>query len=193
MRSQTTNVSAPARTVNSLRTFIHNASYLRTWYSDRYRLPDAIGIVAYCPRWVLELLTVDMTWQAPGDDTLAFTAAQVQAAVSAHGIRLVWTLESDVAGEDLTGVATPDFTFPDSFHLLAFPEGGFTFLDGGTLDFGIVRDSATNAKNRFETFFESFEGVAKTGYQGFNVDMPLCMNGAAAALVTQACANGGGG
>jgi hypothetical protein len=193
MRALTTDATAPPRTVNSLRTFIYNAGYLRAWYSDRYRLPDAIGIVAYAPRWVLELMTVDMTWQAPGDDTLRFTDAAVQAAVAAHGIRIVWTLESDVADEDLTGVATPDFELPASFHLLAFPEGGFTFLDGGTLDFGIVRDSATNAKNRFETFFESFEGVAKTGYQGFNVEMPLCMNGAAAALATQACANTGGG
>jgi hypothetical protein len=189
MRAQATTATAPALTVNTLRTLIHNAAYLRAWYRDRYRLPDSISLVAYAPRWVLDMVAVDMSWQAPGDDTLGFSNAQVQSAVAAHGVRIVWTLESDVAGDDLTGVAAPDFTFPADFAMLAFPEGAFTFLDGGTLDFGIVRDSATNAKNRFETFFESFESVARTGYVAFNVTTPLCLNGAAAALVAQACAN----
>ena len=40
------------------------------------------------------------------------------------------------------------------------------FLDGGTLDVGIVRDSTLNATNEAQIFVEPFEAVAFRGVPG---------------------------
>ncbi len=38
--------------------------------------------------------------------------------------------------------------------------GRMVFIDGGTLDFGIIRDSTLNARNDFQIFGETFKNVA---------------------------------
>jgi hypothetical protein len=189
MRSSAVSVTAPALTVNSLRALMQAVGFLRQWFEDKYRLPTGLGLVAYLPRWLAVMTAIDMSWQAPGDNTIAFATADVERALANYGVRIVWTMESEIAGQDLTNQATPTFVFPSDVQMLIFPSGTYTFLDGGTLDLGIVRDSTLNEANKFETFFESFEGVCKTGYESINATIPLCQSGAAAALAAQACAN----
>jgi len=50
--------------------------------------------------------------------------------------------------------------WPVSASWNIFPEGAFQFLDGGSLDLGIVRDSTLDGTNDYETFVETFESVA---------------------------------
>ena len=192
MRAQATACTAPALTVNSMRALNLALSYARAWYEDRYRVPEGFPLQTWLPGWLADMVAVDMSWQAPGDNTIGWTDSDVEAIFSRWQTRVTWTMESDLTGQDLTGITTPAFNYPGHVQMLIAPVGSYTFLDGGTLDFGIVRDSTTNAKNRFETFFESFEAVARTGYPGLNINVPICLNGAAAALATQAtCANTG--
>jgi len=51
--------------------------------------------------------------------------------------------------------------YPATFSWLLFAEGTFLFLDGGTLDIGVVRDSTLVGTNDYIQFTENFEGVAR--------------------------------
>jgi hypothetical protein len=82
---------------------------------------------------------------------------------------------------DGTGTAAL-LDFPDVVESYVFPEGSVQFLDGGTLDLGVVRDSRTNAANRYETFVETFEGVAKRRGDLYAVRSTLQPTGTASGL-----------
>jgi hypothetical protein len=56
------------------------------------------------------------------------------------------------------------------------------FLDGGTLDLGIIRDSTLVGTNDYKMFIETFENVAKVGIESLAVTSTININGAAAAL-----------
>ena len=56
------------------------------------------------------------------------------------------------------------------------------FLDGGTLDLGIIRDSTLVGTNDYKMFVETFEGVAKVGVESLKVTSTINVNGVAAAL-----------
>jgi hypothetical protein len=56
------------------------------------------------------------------------------------------------------------------------------FLDGGTLDVGIIRDSTLVGTNDYKMFVETFEGIAKVGVESLQVTSTIQVNGARAAL-----------
>jgi hypothetical protein len=72
--------------------------------------------------------------------------------------------------------------FTDTFIWYLFAEGTFLFLDGGTLDLGIIRDSTLVGTNDYKMFVETFEGVAKVGVESLKVVSTINVNGVAAAL-----------
>jgi hypothetical protein len=72
--------------------------------------------------------------------------------------------------------------FPDTFRWFLFAEGTFLFLDGGTLDLGIIRDSGLVGTNDYKMFVETFEGLAKVGIESLAITSTISINGAAAAL-----------
>jgi hypothetical protein len=77
--------------------------------------------------------------------------------------------------------------FPDIFRWFVEYEGDFLFLDGGELDLGVVRDTGLNAVNKYETFYETFEGLHFRGSEKpLVVTSTMNPNGAAAALVATA-------
>lgn len=45
--------------------------------------------------------------------------------------------------------------------VLAFQEGTFLYIDGGTLELGIVRDSVLTATDDFQIFGETYEAVTR--------------------------------
>jgi hypothetical protein len=72
--------------------------------------------------------------------------------------------------------------FPDTFKWFLFAEGTFLFLDGGTLDLGIIRDSTLVGTNDYKMFVETFEAVAKVGIESLKITSTINVNGVAAAL-----------
>jgi hypothetical protein len=72
--------------------------------------------------------------------------------------------------------------FPDTFIWYMFAEGSFLFLDGGTLDLGIIRDSTLVGTNDYKMFVETFENVAKVGVESIQVTSTISVNGVASAL-----------
>ena len=67
--------------------------------------------------------------------------------------------------------------WPSDVHWYLYPEGSFLFLDGGTLDLGLVRDSTLNDTNDFQVFAETFEAVAFVGVESLAVTSTVCPNG----------------
>jgi hypothetical protein len=73
--------------------------------------------------------------------------------------------------------------FPTTIVWYLFAEGTFLFLDGGTLDLGIVRDSALVSTNDYRMFVETFEGVAKVGIESIKVTTTTHIAGGVAGTV----------
>ena len=59
-----------------------------------------------------------------------------------------------------------------------FAEGTFLFLDGGTHDIGIVRDSTLVGTNDYIQFTENFEAVAMVGVESYKVTSTFTGTGA---------------
>jgi hypothetical protein len=74
--------------------------------------------------------------------------------------------------------------FPTSVVWYIYPEGSFLFLDGGTLELGIVRDSTLNNTNDYRIFGESFEQVAFVGPESLEVETTLCPTGTTGGTAT---------
>jgi hypothetical protein len=77
--------------------------------------------------------------------------------------------------------------FPPTVVWYLFPEGSFLYLDGGTLELGIVRDSVLNKTNDFQIFGETFESVAYVGVESLAVVSTVCDNGAVSNPITVTC------
>ncbi|CAI7980210.1 hypothetical protein FRAHR75_770002 [Frankia sp. Hr75.2] len=79
------------------------------------------------------------------------------------------------------GSAVAGTWWPSRLVFFMFPEGTHVFLDGGKLDLGVIRDSTLNATNKYQTFVEPFEGLAKRGYESLQVTVPVRATGVSVA------------
>ena len=104
---------------------------------------------------------INVTWSLDGEASTGSSAAQVFGAQNAGALN----------------------KFPENVVWYLFSEGTFLFLDGGTLDLGLVRDSSLNATNDYKMFVETFEGVAKVGIESLRITTALEIKGTATGLV----------
>jgi hypothetical protein len=81
------------------------------------------------------------------------------------------TVNSQVYDNAAAGAALPGF--PNTIDALFFVTGTKLFLDGGSLDLGLVRVSTLNSRNRYRQFSETFEGVADRGVENLRVIMSV--------------------
>ena len=124
-------------------------------------------------------MAADLALAMPGDNTLN-AYAEIDGYLAARGVVVSYSLDQDVYGAQGAGSALLEFA--DSFTWYLFAEGTFLFLDGGTLDLGIIRDSSLVGSNDYKMFVETFEGVAKVGVEGLAITSTIAVNGVAAAL-----------
>jgi hypothetical protein len=124
-------------------------------------------------------MAADLTLAMPGDGTLAVSKAEIDGYLATLNVDLVASLDATVFGSQ--GAAAL-LEFPDSFVWYLFSEGTFLFLDGGTLDLGIIRDSSLVGTNDYKMFIETFENVAKVGIESLAITSAISVNGVAAAL-----------
>lgn len=174
-------------------------------YRSRHRMGENDKLHAIFPHWFKNALRADLTKQAPGDGretTFELADSKIATWFNVRGINVTWTLEGEsgqvfgpqtegTAGAGTDGVegnADDTYTpaaldgFPTSLVWYIFSEGTFVFLDGGTLDLGLVRDSTLNGTNDYQIFLETFEGVAKVGIESLRVESQLRLVGSASAL-----------
>jgi hypothetical protein len=173
------------------------------YYRNRHRLNSRVMLRTIMPQWVINLLQTDLarrfTMASPGD-LFAIAQAELERWFSTRGVNVTWHLDG-LAGATVSGVVVAQQFYDDSVagavvpqypanvDSLLFVEGDWLLLDGGTLDLGLVRDSELNKRNRYQTFIETFEGVAFTGKESLRLVLPLRPDGSAAG--TKAVPGGG--
>ena len=192
------------------RDFLNGLSVAVAGFRSRHRLGNDFKFRAILPIWFRDAIRADMLLQIAGDGqdaTFGLTDATIDRWISERGVNVTWTLDGEVSGPDgygksqyftnpyatgsptLSGADVEPGTeeaieeFPDEVVWYLFPEGGFVFLDGGTLDLGIVRDSVLNSKNDYQIFVETFEGLIKRAPETFRVTTPLNILGATTGTV----------
>jgi len=151
-------------------------------YRARHRLDADAPLRAIIPAWVKDAMAADLTLAAPGDSTLnAYT--EIDAYIASRGIIATYALDTS-AGASAFGAQSGGAMneFPDTFVWYLFAEGSFLFLDGGTLDLGVIRDSTLVGTNDYKMFVETFENVALVGVESLQVTSTINVNGVAAAL-----------
>lgn len=148
-------------------------------YRSRHRLDPAMQLKAIAPSWVKDAMRADLVLAMPGDNSINVADAEIEGYLAARGVNITWSPDMTVFGAQSSGAMTE---FPDSFDWYLFAEGTFLFLDGGTLDLGIIRDSTLVGTNDYKMFVETFEGIAKVGVESIKVTSTINVNGVAAAL-----------
>jgi hypothetical protein len=148
-------------------------------YRSRHRIDPQTTLKAIIPSWVYDAMAADLTLSMPGDGTLAVSKSEIDGYLSTVNVDLVASLDATVFGAQ---GASALLEFPDSFVWYLHAEGTFLFLDGGTLDLGIIRDSSLVGTNDYKMFVETFEGLAKVGIEALKITSTISINGVAAAL-----------
>lgn len=198
-----TDVTA-ASYLGAARDFLNQVDRAAVAYRNRRRMAPGETLRVIAPEWLAHLIRSDLVNEMPGngrDENFALAASKLNSWFSVRNINVTWTIDGEaaVADPDGTGplVASPAQIFgaqaagalldyPSSVVWYLFAEGTFLFLDGGTLDLGLVRDSTLNATNDYKMFVETFEGLAMRGHESLRVVSPLNDSGAVAGTVTPA-------
>jgi hypothetical protein len=178
-----------------LLTALHQAVYA---YRNAHRIPDSQTMTAIFPAWLRGLIKIDLLRELAHDNSgawnvLMISDAQVDELFTSAGVNPVWHLDGQPSG--VTGGVAQTFgiqagsgvieVFPTKLVWYLYPEGFFQFLDAGRLDLGVVRDSTLDATNDYETFSETFEGIAYRGFASGALQLvsTLCASGASSATI----------
>jgi hypothetical protein len=148
-------------------------------YRSRHRIDPKTNLKAIIPAWVYDAMAADLTLSMPGDGTLSVSESEINGYLANVNVTLTPTLDGTVFGSQSAAAL---LEFPDSFVWYLFAEGSFLFLDGGTLDLGIIRDSSLVGTNDYKMFVETFENVAFVGIEALKITSTINVNGVAAAL-----------
>jgi hypothetical protein len=168
--------------VGLARDFLVQLGRAATAYRSRHRLEADAPLRVIMPAWIKDAMAADLTLSMPGDSTLN-AYAEIEGYIAARGINVCYSL--DIAGGTAAFAAQDGGAmneFPDTFIWYMFAEGSFLFLDGGTMDLGIIRDSTLVGTNDYKMFVETFENVAKVGVESLKVTSTINVNGTASAL-----------
>jgi len=154
---------------------------------SRHRMRYDANLRVLLPQWTPDLIGTDvMREQFARFDSGKLVLEQK---LREHNIFPVWYADSATGAGQVAGpqAAGPLNGFPTNVVWYLFPEGSFLFLDGGTLDLGLVRDSVLNADNDYQIFSETFEALAFVGIESIQVTSSVCASGATTDPVGVTC------
>lgn len=151
---------------------------------SRNRMAPGTNLRVLLPDWAKSLLVADLG--SSQFDRFARNVDGVAALFTANNINVSWYID-EATGSSQIFPAQADGAlgfFPDTVVWYMYPEGSFLFVDGGTLELGIVRDSVLNSTNDYQIFGESFENVAFIGVESLEVTSAICANGTTGGTAT---------
>lgn len=152
---------------------------------SRHRISGAFPLRFVAPFWLRDMIRTDLAREMPGsaDERLAVADATIETFIRARNVNVTWALDGETGqvygaqGDGpLNGWASTVVTY-------LYPEGSWLFLDGGTLDLGIVRDSTLNSTNDVQMFTETFEAAHFHGVESLRLTMDLCPDGTTSGTV----------
>lgn len=183
--------------LGAVRDCLLNYDRIQAYYRNRHRLNDSVALHTIAPRWMIDLLRSDLAMQmtnASPAELFGIARAALESWFRTRNINVTWHLDG-LAGVTANGVVIPNQyydnvaagatvpAFPAKADCLLYREGDWLFLDGGTLDLGLVRDSRLNLMNRYQTFVETFEGVAFVGKECLRLVLPIVPSGASSGTI----------
>jgi hypothetical protein len=155
-----------------------------TAYRSRHRAPSVV-LRVLVPRWVPTMGDVDLMRGLQSDAAFLRDGEGIfRAMLATAGVNVTFyddtptTGNSQIFGSQGAGALNP---FPSTVQWGLYDEGHHLFLDGGALDLGIVRDSDLNSTNDYETFVETFEGLAHRGVESLWITSAVCPDGTSSA------------
>jgi hypothetical protein len=167
------------------------------YYRNVHRLNSNAPLRWIAPSWFRDMLRADIAMQMVGDGLVSLAVAdeEMNRWFAARNVNVTWHLDGiNPPDVDLaTDIVTPNQFyallatnsavpgFPSPVSTILFREGDWLYLDGGTLDLGVVRDSTLNGLNRFQTFSESFETTAFRGVESIHLVLQVEATGESAA------------
>jgi len=157
---------------------------------SRQRMNPERMIRAALPFWALDLLIVDLVRQQFG--RFETGDADLRAFLASEGISPWFYQDGPTGAGQIFGAqgAGALLGFPSTCVWFLYPEGSFLYLDGGTLELGVVRDSTLNATNDYTIFGEGFENLAFIGPESLKVTSTVCATGEVTLPRTLSCAVG---
>jgi hypothetical protein len=192
-----TNIAVDA-TLGAARDIFAQIEVAAAAYRNRYRIASNAKLRVMFPEWFRNALRSDLIKQLPGDGsdgTFNLSDAEINSWFAARDIAVTWFIDGEEgqifgtndlhtpADEVNPLVPAALLSFPETLVWYLFSEGTFIFLDAGTLDLGLVRDSALNGTNDYKIFLETFEGVAKVGQESLRIESDLAIRGASSGTV----------
>lgn len=190
LEAGSTAITAQGQVVGATREIMNLLGKAVAAYRFKHRMNAVQPLRMIAPMWVMDLMRADMALQMPGDgtqDTLGLAEGTINAWFRSRGVNITWHLDGvGPATADLDGAGTGTaigFQWPSTIEFGLWAEGTWLYLDGGTLDLGVIRDSGLVATNQYKQFVETFEGVANMGCDSYWVTAAYQPSGQAASLV----------
>jgi len=156
-------------------------------FRSRNRMRPDARLRTVMPSWVADLAAADLAYGLQSErGFLTDGRTIIREALDRAGVNVTFYVDSPSTGVSQvfgTQAAGALDAWPADVQWGLFEEGHWLFLDGGTLDLGIVRDSTLNQTNDFQNFAESFEGIAQRGCESLWVSSTVCVNGTSGAGV----------
>lgn len=134
-------------------------------YRNRHRIPRPVRLRAILPEWVRDLVREDIASNLRIEN-LAVSDSVVDGWFASRGLSITWHMDDTFTSQSNNA---PLNELPATIKFWLFAEGTFLFLDGGTLDLGVIRDADLVGTNDYKTFVETFEGIAKVGIEALEV------------------------
>jgi hypothetical protein len=189
-----------AAVLGASRTWFATIDQLTANFRYTHRLNEDQALTIVLPAWVKSMLRQDrvleLAHDSSGMDPFQVPDSWIDDTLAVRNIKAIWTLDAIGAnaggGTNGTQVFTPPAAttavpaYPTTVVWNIYIEGSIQFLDGGLLNLGVVRDSTLDATNDYETFVETFEGLAYRGFSGGALQVISTMHptGSSSATVT---------
>lgn len=171
----TQTISTISASAGTARDWLNQLGGYAALYRTRHRMADEAPLRVIAPAWVREAVRADvaMSMSPTSDDVLGVADALIQQWLNARNIQVAWHLD------DPNFIGNPSTSNPlaATFKWRLFAEGTFLFLDGGTLDVGIVRDSTLVSTNDYIQFTENFEALAMVGVEAWTFTSTSAITG----------------
>lgn len=150
-----------------------------------HRLPSNFPLRWGFPFWLMDQIRTDLARELPGstDERLATADAKIDTFFAVRNVNPTPLLDGE-SGQIFNRQGDgPLQGWPSTAVTYLYPEGSWLFLDGGTLDLGLVRDSTLNRTNDFQMFSETFEAAHFHGVESWRLTFDTCPDGSTSSTV----------
>lgn len=149
---------------------------------NRHRTNPDATVDIWAPAWLADAIANDLTLGESEAGQLTVARSEIEGWLRDINVNVTWYWD-DIPGNGTSQLFSTKKTFPTAAAIVAALPGTFMFLDGGTLDIGVVRDGDLVGTNKYIEFSETFEKVAFMGLESASCTLSVKAIGASADFV----------